>query len=284
MKFYGKAESVGQEILKSFESGNIPSALADVFIHRKDAIPCRSWSWANQLHVWCMSKENDARGFKQWGEVGRKVKAGSHAIHILAPCMKKIEDKEDENGDKKKSSILYGFRGVPVFRIEDTEISDIEKWEESRKDAIQAENWINSLPIVDVAREWGLKLDTYNASEHGARGYYMPGREIMLGTENLSTWAHEMIHAADDRLVKLRGGQDPVQEIVAELGGAILLECLGYKIESDRGGCFEYIKSYAGRDNAKAISTAMKLLDRTCKAVDLILDTAASLKEKLVAA
>jgi hypothetical protein len=35
-------------------------------------------------------------------------------------------------------------------------------------------------------------------------------------------------------------GQHWRSETVAELGGAILLECLGYSSESDRGGCFDY--------------------------------------------
>ncbi len=49
MKFYGKSESVANRIIEQFQSGNIPKALAPVFIHRKDNIPCRAWSWTNQL-------------------------------------------------------------------------------------------------------------------------------------------------------------------------------------------------------------------------------------------
>jgi len=34
-------------------------------------------------------------------------------------------------------------------------------------------------------------------------------------------------------------------ETVAELGGEVLLVALGFEQESDRGGCFEYVKGYA---------------------------------------
>ena len=45
------------------------------------------------------------------------------------------------------------------------------------------------------------------------------GASIALGVENLSTWAHEFIHAADDRLGHLtENGQHWRAEAVAELG------------------------------------------------------------------
>ena len=38
MQFYGKAESVATRIVEQFQTGNIPKALAPVFIKRKDDI------------------------------------------------------------------------------------------------------------------------------------------------------------------------------------------------------------------------------------------------------
>jgi len=49
MKFYRKAESAATRILEAFKTGNLPRALAPVFVNRKDNVPCRSWSWSNQL-------------------------------------------------------------------------------------------------------------------------------------------------------------------------------------------------------------------------------------------
>ena len=57
------------------------------------------------------------------------------------------------------------------------------------------------------------------------------------GVQNLSTWAHELIHAADDRLGKL-GKCKVNNEVVAELGGAVLLQCLGKPVEADLGGAW----------------------------------------------
>ena len=49
MKFYGKAESAAKQIVSAFQAGNLPQALAPIFVHRRDSIPMSAWSWHNQL-------------------------------------------------------------------------------------------------------------------------------------------------------------------------------------------------------------------------------------------
>ena len=64
MQFYRKAESAATRILEAFRTGNLPEALAPIFIRRKDNLPCREWSWSNQLLV-ALSGHSDARGYRQ---------------------------------------------------------------------------------------------------------------------------------------------------------------------------------------------------------------------------
>ena len=66
---------------------------------------------------------------------------------------------------------------------------------------------------------------------------------------------------------------------MAELGGAILLEVLGYQTESDRGGCWEYVKAYATDAGTELAAACQRVLKRTCDAVALILDTAEAVRE-----
>jgi hypothetical protein len=73
-------------------------------------------------------------------------------------------------------------------------------------------------------------------------------------------------------------GQHWRSETVAELGGAALLEVLVFKQESDLGGCFGYIRAYAEKVKIGVTEACMKVLDRTCQAVALILDTAESIR------
>ncbi len=93
---------------------------------------------------------------------------------------------------------------------------------------VESDRLIEALPLVDVAQSWGLSVGTYNGRPGGALGKYRWKHAIALGVENLATWAHELSHAADDRLGNLtERGQHWRSETVAELGGAILLSCLG---------------------------------------------------------
>jgi len=102
------------------------------------------------------------------------------------------------------------------------------------------------------------------------------GISIAIGVENLSTWAHELLHAADDRAGNFTKQGKKHNEIVAELGGAVLLECLGHTQESDRGGAWNYIRLFSPED---PIKDCLKVINRVGQAIELILKTAEQLPE-----
>ena len=118
-------------------------------------------------------------------------------------------------------------------------------------------------------------MDAYDSQQRGPQGKYALKTYFALGVKNLSTWAHELLHAADDRLGHLtERGQHWRSETVAELGGAILLEALGFEFESDRGGCWEYVQHYAEDAGKESLQACMDVLKRTCEAVNLLLTEA----------
>jgi hypothetical protein len=275
MQYSGKAMDVASKIIEAFQSGNLPKALAPIFIRRKDGVPCRSWSWGNQL-LCVIYGTSDARGIRQWNECGRWVKKGSKAFDILVPLMKPATVIDEETKKEKRIEVLIGFKTAPVFAVECTDGKAIEQ----DQDVLQ---WINALPLVDVARSWGLNVDAFNGKDGKALGHFCKDQAIGLGVQNLSTWAHELLHAADHRLGNLKEkGQHWRSETVAELGGAILLECLGYSSESDRGGCFDYISNYSQEAGLQPIQACMDVLKRTCDAVELIFTEAGKLSLQTV--
>lgn len=284
MQFYGQSQQAANNILNVFRSGTLPAALAPVFIRRRDAVPCRSWSWSNQL-LTALAGHNDARGFRQWLDAGRAVRKGQRAFSILAPITVKRRQRDSETGEEREHFALVGFKSVPVFGLDQTDVIDTEKWARASKGSAESERFTAGLPVVSVARAWGLSVETYNGADGRALGYYRRGQGIALGVKNLSTWAHELVHAADDRCIGgLKGGQHLDQEIVAELGGAVLLTVLGYETESDLGGAWAYIAGYCKRENKAPIAVCQRLLERICNAVTLILDTAEALKHETEAA
>jgi len=280
MQFYGQSEQAAKNILSVFQAGKLPAALAPVFIHRRDAVPCRAWSWSNQL-LTALAGHSDARGFRQWLDAGRAVRKGQRAFQILGPITVKRCERDAETGEERERMALVGFKSIPVFGLDQTDVIDAEKWAGASKDSAESERFIAGLPVLSVARSWGLNVETYNGADGRALGYYRHGQAIALGVKNLSTWAHELVHAADDRCIGgLKGGQHLDQETVAELGGAVLLTVLGHEAESDIGGAWVYIKGYCERENKAPVAVCQKLLERICNAVALILDTAETLKQQ----
>ncbi len=273
MKYYGRASEVSGRIVGAFKAGSIPETLARVFIKR-DGSPCNKWSWSNQLLV-ALAGSADARGFRQWKTVKRHVVKGAKAVYILIPLMGKRE-----NEDGEEDSFLYGFKSAPVFRYEDTDGEEL-------KDRAKDQAFIDTLPLIEVARSWGLTVQALNGEGAGYLGSYRGGKGIALGVENVATWAHELVHAAEYELGSLKhGGQDLHQEAVAQLGASTLLEMLGKDAESDRGFTWEYIKTYADRHGKDTVAVCQSVLNRVGKAINHILETADALSEspELVAA
>ncbi len=274
MQLFGKhTREVAQRIIEAFKQPEcLPKALAPIFIRRKDDAPCRRWSWHNQLIV-ALCGTADARGFRQWRDVGRCIKKGSKALWILAPCLKTITE-EDKEGKEVKRQIIYGFRSVPVFRIEDTEGEPLPEVDD------KYDEWVKQLPLAQVAQAWDINVGTCSHTGDGPHGYYRygaGGQAIMLAVENASTWAHELVHAADHRISGLKGGKWH-KEVVAELGSATLLECLGLEQVADLGGAFAYIEHYAERAQKTTVRACIEVLDRVCESVKLIIDTAEQLQ------
>ena len=277
MKFYGThTDEVAERIVEAFRHPEgLPQALAPIFIHRKDDVPCRKWSWHNQLIV-ALCGTSDARGIKQWSSIGRHLKKGCHALWILAPCIKTITEKNDRDEEVRRQ-VIYGFKSIPVFAVENTEGEPLPEQDN------RYESWAQELPLLEVAKTWNITVSTYTGSETTPLGYFqhgLGGQAVMLGVENLSTWTHEMLHAADHRLPGGTQANRAHKEIVAELGGAVLLECLGMSHDADLGGAYAYITRYAEETGKDAVRACIEVIDRVCNCVKLILDTAEALQQQ----
>jgi hypothetical protein len=188
-----KVQEVTQQILAAFESGKLPAALAQTFLVFSDS-PCARWSITNRM-IMAIHGYGDARGFRQWQEVGRSVRKGEHAFYILGPVMVKAKKADPGRGIEVGDMICAGFTGIPVFGYEQTEGEPLPHEHDHR-------SFIETLPLVEVARAWGL--DVGIGSLPGTLGTYLPGQRIDLSVRNLSTWAHELVHHAASRIMPMR--------------------------------------------------------------------------------
>ena len=69
-----RISSTLRKVIELFESGNVPQAIAIATFPPYD-VPSSRWSLPNRI-IMMLSHTQDSRGWKQWQEVGRKVKIG----------------------------------------------------------------------------------------------------------------------------------------------------------------------------------------------------------------
>ncbi|MCL6559042.1 MAG: ssDNA-binding domain-containing protein [Firmicutes bacterium] len=271
MKNTEKAKEALGRLLNMFETGNLPAAVARTVIQAKAGgnKPSDKWSLGNRL-LMALADTDDARGFKQWQEVGRQVKKGAKAFYILAPFTKKnivkVWETDPETGEEREveqeRTVITGFHGVPVFRYEDTEGKPLPGADYDPPEPP---------PLFEVARRFVSDV-RYKPFVGGYYGYFRPD-EIVLHTHDVRTFFHELAHAVHHTLKPggLKGGQHADQEIVAEVTAAALCEMYGYQGYIWHG--WEYIKRYSSHEPQKALKAVMGVLADVEKVLEIILGT-----------
>jgi antirestriction protein ArdC len=204
-----------------------------------------------------LSPTMDGRGYKQWQQVDRYVKKDSKAFYILVPFIKKHKD---DQGDDKQFLIGFGCR--PVFRKEDTDGKDL------AYETIE----LPDLPLIERAEEWGISVRAIPGT-YRYNGYYsMEKKEIALATSEEKTFFHELSHAGHEKVKGgLTGGQDALQEIVAELSAAALCKIVGKQGKDTSGNSYRYIEKYAEKIKMSPYKACLKVMSETEKVLNLIL-------------
>ncbi len=269
-----QVQAAADNILKAFETATVPKAMANLFLFDHVDVPSLDWSWRNRLLA-AIAGHFDARGYRQWESVGRHVRKGEHAFYILAPMTRKAREDVPDKDIKAGDPLLFGFKAVAVFGYDQTEGVEL-----PHRDVPPVH--LERRPLQEVAESWGITVSAARLGA-GVLGRYRPSLStIELAVDNLSTWAHELVHAADHRLGALFKASKVSAEVVAELGATILLEVVGLEDASDRGGAFDYIGYFAKVEGRSPFELASDLIDRTCRCVDLICSTARELPCKVL--
>ena len=243
-------------IVEKFKSGDIPEAVAYSMFPIPN-IPSAKWSIINRI-VMFLAGTHDARGIRQWNRENRYVKKGSKAFYILVPHIKKTED--TETGLERE--VLVGFLARAVFRYEDTDGEPL--------DYEQIE--LPDLPLLERAQEWGLQVKAI-PWDYRYKGYYVSSKKVIaLATKEECVFFHELAHCAHERIKgDLQKGQDPIQEIVAELSSQALCRLVGKTADTYLGNSYRYIEAYAERLNITPYTACLKVMSETEKVLTLIL-------------
>ena len=248
-----------EKIVQLFSTTQLPDLCAKALIASPEK-PSSKWSFGNQL-LMLLAGSTDARGYRQWQDVGRCVRRGSKAFHILGPVLvRKRVDKAsgDPGGDGEEIDVLVGFRAIPVFRMEDTEGAELPTY-----------NPRDPPPLLEVAERFGMKVNYLRLSA-GIYGMTDYERHIItLATEDWTVFWHELAHAIHRSYEpKTIHGQEPEAETVAQLVAATLARVYG---KPDDSFSWTYIAAQTKSSSPHQVGRlCMRVLDRAKKILDLV--------------
>ena len=232
-----------------------------------------AYSLLNQM---LLSKAGEYASFKQWTELGGKIKKGAKAEIVVFWKWLHYEskDKFDENGNPQIVKIPY-LKYMQVFHISDVENVEPLKLESPEEEA--------PAPVVVFEPEEEAEniIRAYSDRENikiyfgGDSAYYSPASDsIQLparfsfgknGAEFYSTAFHEITHStgAKHRLARdftgcFGSASYSREELVAEIGSCAMLNTLGIETSKSFKNSVAYIQSWikALKNDNKLIVTA----------------------------
>ena len=203
---------------------------------------------------------SDARGYRQWQDVGRHVRRGAKASYILGPVYvrKLVESASGDPEDDEEVDVLVGFKPIPVFKIEDTEGDELPTYKPR-----------DPPPLLQVAGRFGMRVNYLRLSA-GVYGYTDYEKKVIgLATESWDVFFHELAHTIHRSFEPKTGhGQEPEAETVAQLVAATLARL--YDKPAD-GFSWTYVAHQAQSSSPQQVGRlCMRVLDRAKKVLDLI--------------
>lgn len=242
-------QMVTDRIINQLEKGIIPWHRPWIMI--KDGafnrVTKRPYSMLNQM---ILEHKGEYATFKQWSELGGKIKKGAKSEFVVFWKIYGKENNEDE--DAKVFPILRFYK---VFHISQAEgVEPLPKQEYNHKPLEEAERFAN-----DYIEREGIILDVCDSN----KAFYRPASDMIVVPdkkqfeyieEYYGTLFHEIVHStgSKNRLNRLNGvawagfGSDDYskEELVAEIGSSAIMNMLGLENVNTFQNTIAYIQSW----------------------------------------
>lgn len=277
-------EMITERIIEQLESGIIPweKPWSGVRSGAYNRISKRSYSLLNQM---LLKNEGEYATFKQWSELGGKIKKGEKSEIVVFWKILPIEETQEDGTKVIKQVPLLKY--INVFHI-----SQVEGVEPLQKEML------NDIEPIEQAESI---LQDYWTREHitvehikGDKAFYSPMRDLIQlplfeqfkdANEYYSTAFHESVHSTmkesrcnraeerKDKLVAFGSEEYSKEELVAELGSASIMNMLGIETRKSFRNSSAYIQSWLRvlKNDVKFIVSASSKAE---KAVNYILNIA----------
>jgi antirestriction protein ArdC len=263
-----KTKEAVDYLVQSLESGQ--SAVLTQYLGAMAKF--RNYSFGNIMLI--ARQKPDAThvaGYRTWTTLGRFVRRGEKGIFILAPMVGKrrtqdvATDEPSDDATTEDRRTLYGFRGVYVFDITQTEGKELPTLTE-----VQGEVSGYRERLVRFVEGQGVTLN-YSESIAPAKGLSYGGKITLLSgmqsAEEFSTLtheiAHEMLHRGDRRTLTTK----KVRETEAEAVAFVVCQAIGLETGSASA---DYIQLWHGdadllRESLEAVQQTAAVIPRgTC--------------------
>ncbi|MBR5596620.1 MAG: DUF1738 domain-containing protein [Lachnospiraceae bacterium] len=262
-------EMVTDRIIKQLESGIIPweKPWTGVRSGAYNRVSKRSYSLLNQM---LLSKDGEWATFKQWTDLGGKIKRGEKSSFVVFWKVLPVEEVQEDGTKTIKQIPLLKY--INVFHI-----SQVEGVEPLKKEEL------NDIEPIEKAEEvlkdyWTREQITV---EHikGDKAFYSPIRDYIQlplfeqfkdANEYYSTAFHESVHSTMSER-RCNRAEERKDKLVAELGSANLMNIIGIETRKSFRNSSAYIQNWLSvlRNDVKFIVSASSKAE---KAVNYILN------------
>ena len=235
------AVSVRPEILDSLTEGIATLTSSENWRRHLD---CQrrfhSYSFGNVILIHRQAPDaTRVAGFNTWLKLNRHVRRGERGIAILAPCIYKSDQEDDDQGEARR--VVRGFKVAHVFDVEQTEGEDLP--EVCRR--LQGEAPADAFDrLAQVAHELGYSVERQElGSTNGDCNFAL--RRIRVSSEvsdlqAVKTLAHELAHAVlhEDAVLDRASAELEAESVAYVLTAELGLDSSEYT--------FGYVATWAG--------------------------------------
>src|ERR1700694_1709834 len=182
----------------------------------------RNYSFGNIMLIARQKPDaTNVAGLRTWNLLGRFVRRGEKGIFILAPMVGNRRNKEEnaeQNTDAKETQrTLYGFRGVYVFDVTQTEGKELPTLTEVNGDVTgYRERLFKFVEAQSVELSFSERIAPAKGLSYGGKITLLAG---MQPAEEFSTLLHEiadeMLHRGDRRTLTTKQVRETEAEAVA---------------------------------------------------------------------
>ncbi|MGB9860027.1 MAG: hypothetical protein ACPLQP_08860 [Moorellaceae bacterium] len=189
-----------QELTEMFASCKLPEAVALTVIKPAGDRPSDNWSLGNRL-LMLLAGTEDARGYRQWQQVGRHVKKGSKAFYIFGPYFRggRSQRMIPRLGGNVRKKTKSSFTSA-LYRCFATRIP---RAPHLVNQTIARLNYPLFTRLPNGSELWWNTGRTETGSS--ADGIHFGERKILLQTRDVKTFFHELAHAVHAQLRDYKG-------------------------------------------------------------------------------